>query len=77
MLHEMLDNWTAQRSKLAEMSETDLKSLIALELKGRARTAVCISAHQRQCKLRTERERAVLTERMLKKQAKIKAAEKK
>lgn len=63
----IIDDWANGRSQLSEMDETQLKSLIALEIKGRARATVIVPAHQRQCKLRTSREREALLARIEKK----------
>ncbi len=74
-MQEILDNWTKQRSAISDMDEAQLKTLISLELKGRARSTVVIPSHQRQSRLRTQRERESLEARMAQRQAKLAAIE--
>ncbi len=66
-MQEILDNWATKRSEISTMDELTLKELIGLEFKGRARATVIIPAHQRQSRLRTEREREALRARIEKK----------
>lgn len=68
-LDTIINDWTNQRHALADLDEAEIKSLIALEMKGRARSSVIIPAHQRQSRLRTQRERSALKDRMEKRQA--------
>lgn len=69
MIESIINNWATQRGAVANLEENDLKTLISTEMKTRARATVITAAHQRLCKLRTNRERENLLDRAEKKRA--------
>lgn len=67
---EILNDWQKQRVLISDLSELELKALLAAEKKERCRETVVVAIHQRLARVRTERERDALKEYVAKRRAK-------